>query len=141
MNIPKSCSCKGIALIEVLITFAIVGMLLTIIVGGHGCANASHGNGEKIGQVVKLSKQGFVRATWEGQLIRGGMSGGSGTLGTVPFDFTVEGEELVKKVQAYMRDQTEVIISYRIEGLYSPFRSESGGHFLISIEPVKPEKK
>ncbi len=133
----------GFTIVELLIIISILCILAgaAIVGGARGCANVSHGFGEKIGQVVKLSKQGFICDTWEGQLIRGGMSGGSGSFGTVPFDFTVEGEDLVKQVQGYMKDQTEVVIKYRIEGIYSPFRSESWGHFLISVEPAtKPEK-
>lgn len=103
-----------------------------------GCGiNGRPGSGEKIGQVVKLSNQGMFCQTWEGQLIRGGMSGGSGSFGVQPFDFTVEDDELAQKVVKYMQDQTEVIIKYRMEGLYSVCRSDSSGRFLVSIEPAK----
>lgn len=141
----QNCHNSAFTLVELLVVVAILLLLAAIVVGsmGTGCVNVSHGKGEKIGQVVKFSQQGFIRDTWEGQLIRGGMSGGSGSFGTVPFNFTVEGSGLVKKVQEYMRDQTEVVITYRIEGVYSPFRSESSGHFLIGVEPAKkvePEK-
>jgi hypothetical protein len=89
--------------------------------------------------VVKLSKQGLASDTWEAQLIRGGINNGSGSFGTTPFDFTVEGDELVEKVKQLMESQAEVVIEYRIEGVYSPFRSESHGNFLVSIEPAKKE--
>ncbi|MBX4190358.1 hypothetical protein KW791_03645, partial [Candidatus Parcubacteria bacterium] len=74
---------------------------------------------------------------WEGQLIRGGMSGGSGTIGAQPFDFTIESDAMAEKAQEYMTNQTEVVIKYRMEGLYSVCRSDSSGHFLTSIEPAK----
>lgn len=99
--------------------------------------NFSNGTGEKVGQIVKFSQQGWFNKTWEGQLIRGGMNGGSGAFGTVPFNFTIEDVNLANKVEQCMRDQTEVVVHYRIEGIYSPFRSESQGHFLASIEPAK----
>lgn len=103
-----------------------------------GCGvNTSNGKGEKIGQIVKISKQGLFNKTWEAQLIRGGMSGGNGSFGTIPFNFTIENEKDAEKVQALMENQTEVKISYRIEGIYSAMRSESQGHFLEKIEPVK----
>lgn len=105
-----------------------------------GCGLNTPGTGEKIGQVVKLSKQGVIRSTWEGQLIRGGMNGGSGSFGTtVPFDFTIEDGQMAAIAQKYMQDQTEVVIRYRMEGVYSAFRSDSDGHFLVSIEPAKKE--
>lgn len=104
------------------------------------CAiSLSPGEGEKIGQVVKLSKVGLFSKTWEGQLIRGGMNGGSGSFGTTPFDFTVEGDSLVSLVTKYMQDQTEVVIKYRHEGVWSCFRSQAAdgdGTFLISITPA-----
>jgi hypothetical protein len=128
---------RGYSIIEFLILVAIIGIVAVGMSGTRGCVNLSNGAGQKIGQVVKLSQQGFANKTWEGQLIRGGMSGGSGSFGTVPFNFTVEGPELVYKVERFMNEQTEVVIHYRIEGTYSPFRSESNGHFLVSIEPLK----
>jgi hypothetical protein len=103
-----------------------------------GCGvNTSPGNGEKIGQIVKISKQGMMSHTWEAQLIRGGMNGGSGSFGTVPFDFTIENDADAEKATQFMQNQTEVVIHYRMEGIYSSFRTESDGHFLVSIEPAK----
>jgi len=102
-----------------------------------GCGVNTHpGDGEKIGQIVKVSKEGVFVDTWEAQLIRGGLTGGSGAFGTVPFDFTIEDKALVKKVQELMQNQKEVIIKYRVEGIYSRFRSGSSGYFLVSIEPA-----
>lgn len=126
---------SGFTLIELLVVIAILGILSTSVGGFY--VNTSHGDGEKIGQIVKLSKQGLINQTWEGQLIRGGMNGGSGAFGTVPFNFTVESDDLVAKVKQYMQNQTEVLVAYRIEGIYSPFRSESRGHFLTNIEPAQ----
>ena len=111
-------------------------LLLAVAVSGCG-GNTSPGTGEKIGQIVKLSKQGIFCKTYEGQLIRGGLTDGSGAFGVAPFDFTVENEEMARKVEEYMRKQTEVIIKYSMEGIYSACRSESSGHFLLSIEPAK----
>lgn len=102
-----------------------------------GCGfNCSPGTGSKVGQVVKISNQGLQAKTWEAQLIRGGLNGGSGTFGTTPFDFTIENNDQAKQVQEYMDKQTEVIITYRMEGIYSLWRTESEGHFLETIRPA-----
>lgn len=106
---------------------------------GCGC-NGSPGSGEKIGQIVKVSEVGMMSKTFEGQLIRGGMTGGSGTAGTPPFDFTIESEEMAQKAREYMQSQTEVVIHYRTEFVYSEFRTENGGVFLTSIEPAKKDQ-
>jgi len=115
--------------------FVIIVLALLVCFAGCG-VNTSPGDGEKIGQIVKVSHEGVFANTWEAQLIRGGLTGGTGAFGTVPFDFTIEDEATVKKVQMYMQNQTEVIIKYRIEGIYSRFRSGSSGYFLVSIEPA-----
>lgn len=102
-----------------------------------GCGlNSKPGDGDKIGQVIRLSRVGIFRDTWEGQLIRGGMTGGSGVMGVAPFDFTIEDPVLVEKARKFMEDQTEVVIHWRCEGVYSACRSSSGGDFLTSIEPA-----
>ena len=102
-----------------------------------GCGMQSPGEGSKIGQIVKLSKHGVFVKTWEAQLIRGGMNGGSGSFGTTPFNFTVENEKDVDKIREFMENQTEVVITYRTEGIYALTRSDSGGDFLITVKPAK----
>jgi hypothetical protein len=105
-----------------------------------GCGvNLNPGTGEKIGQVVRLNYTGMLCDTWEGELIRGGFSDGSGAMGTAPFHFTVprQDDNLVNLVKAAMRTQTEVSITYAIEGIYSACRSE-GGQFLTSVKASKP---
>jgi hypothetical protein len=44
-----------------------------------------------------------------------------------------------------LQNQQEVVITYRIEGVYGACRSDSGGHFLVSVRPAnntaaKPER-
>lgn len=103
--------------------------------------NVSPGEGEKVGQIVKVSKVGLIRETWEAQLLRGGITGGSGTIGMSPFDFTISNDADAAKAQEYMRNQTEVVLKYRTEAIFSTLRSGSGGHFLVGIEPAKSEEK
>lgn len=86
---------------------------------------------------MKLNKQGLVSKTWEAQLIRGGMSDGSGAFGVAPFDFTIEGDALAEEARAAMEANVEVKVIYTIEGVYSAFRSESGGTFVTKIERVQ----
>lgn len=64
------------------------------------------------------------------------MNNGSGSFGTKPFDFTIEDDEMAKRIAQYLQDQQEVIISYRTEYCFSWFRTDSDGNFLISISPV-----
>lgn len=98
--------------------------------------NTAPGDGSKVGQIVKLAKLGMFAKTYEAEIIRGGFQNGSGANGQA-FDFTIETEELAKQVKDAMDAQTEVIITYRSEGLWSACRSEGGGNFLTSIRPLK----
>ena len=113
----------------------IIIIALSIIPFLVGCGiNFCPGEGEKIGQIVKLSKQGLISDTWEAELIRGGMNNGSGAFGTTLFHFTIENDLTAKEIEELMRNQTEVIIKYKMEGIWSSFRSDSSGHFLISVK-------
>ena len=57
-----------------------------------GCGIATPTQGEKIGVIIKVNKEGLFCTTWEVQMIRGGMSDGSGGVGATPFNFTLENE-------------------------------------------------
>jgi hypothetical protein len=100
-----------------------------------GCIE--NGNGEKVGQITKVSKEGAVCPTWEAEIIRGGFNGGSGVQGQA-FHFTIENNDaLLKQVQDAMNNQQEVKIHYRSE-MATLCRSEHD-NFLVGIEIVKPQ--
>ena len=111
-----------------------------------GCTTA---RGEKIGTITKLAEQGPICPTWEGQIIRGGINGGTGAFGA-PFDFTVKTQDpvrsrwegnrdLVKEARYYMEKGIEVKLYYVS---YEPtLCSSDSGHFVYALEPVDPTKK
>src|SRR4051812_47921698 len=80
---------------------------LAITLALSGCFQDS--TGEKVGGITRLSHDGFMPfcKTWEGEIIRGGLSNGSGVFGA-PFHFTVQGDELVQKVKQALESQKEV---------------------------------
>lgn len=103
-----------------------------------GCGlNVDPGDGSKIGQIVKVKQEGIICKTWEAQLIRGGMTGGSGAFGVRPFDFTIRDPRLAATLIRHMNRQTEVIIEYRTQGVYAVCSSGSYGEFLKSIRAAK----
>lgn len=114
-------------------------LLLVMLAFVAGC-NATPGSGEKIGQIIRLHRVGLLNETWEGELIRGGLQGGSGAIGVQPFHFTVSDNnpELVKQVQAALRTQAEVLVTYDLPVMFSLMSSDSGA-FLTSITFVKDE--
>lgn len=108
--------------------------LVALLAVGCGC-NFDPGTGDKVGQIVWMTREGLRDGcqTWEAQIIRGGMNGGSGSFGVTPFNFTVP-ESLVPQVHDAMRAQREVEIRYDRPFFYWSCDSASGGDVLRSIE-------
>lgn len=90
--------------------------------------------GEKIGTLVKLSDEGFFIKTHEGELIRGGMSDGSGSFGK-SFHFTIENQDAFNTAQDAMNNNKQVHIYYHKEWV-TLWRCESDNIFVDKIEVV-----
>lgn len=108
-------------------------LLLALAATLTGCWDT--GRGEKVGQIIKLNRQGVFCQTWEAELIRGGLNNGSGAASTL-FHFTIEDQRLVPGVQAALDGQYEVKIFYNME-LTSCCRSDSQDHFLNKVERLE----
>ena len=93
--------------------------------------------GQKVGQIVKVSRSGFLNKTWEAELIRGGFAGGGGVNGT-SFHFTISSDAMAEEAERSMEKQTEVVIGYRAPIAFWRLSSESNGQFLTSIKASKP---
>lgn len=95
--------------------------------------------GEKIGSIVKLAKEGIIFNTWEGQLIRGGLQSGSGSFGAVPFNFTVEDEDTLIRLKKALEDQKEIKVKYHRELVVAFWRSDrsADNYFVDSFEEIK----
>ncbi len=103
-----------------------------------GChVNTDPGTGKKIGRIVKFSKQGIFCKTWEGELIRGGLSDGSGSFGG-SLHFTVEDASMAQIALDAFEKQYDVIIDYRKEFIHSITRSEHmDAYFVEKITRAK----
>lgn len=89
--------------------------------------------GEKIGNIVKLGKQGMLIKTNEAELIRGGLNGGNGSFGK-PFDFTIEDDSKLEILQKSLDNQIPVKVKYHKE-FASLGRSETvDNSFLDDVE-------
>ncbi len=91
--------------------------------------------GRKIGYIVKLAEEGVLFKTTEGELVRGGLQDGTGTLGG-SFNFVIKEYETKKLAEYYMRNNIEVIISYKIPMLGIKTQFESEPNFVYDIKPV-----
>lgn len=70
--------------------------------------------GSKVGVIVKCAEEGFFIKTYECEIIRGGMSAASGTIGKA-FDFTVENKSLIPLFDKALNEQKEVRVYYHKE--------------------------
>jgi hypothetical protein len=93
-----------------------------------GCFNTA--TSEKVGTIVKFGKEGAFSQTWEGELIRGGLTSGSGAQGRA-FDFTVEDERLVPILREAMEKNREVKIYYHREMFAAPWRTETKDNYFV----------
>jgi len=94
------------------------------------------GDGERVGQVVKLNKQGLFCKTWEGEILKGGLSSGSGAVGG-SFHFTVEDKNitLVDTLKQAQDSGAEVKLHYNMEAA-TLCRSDSNDHFVDRVTVV-----
>ncbi len=96
-----------------------------------GCIDT--GTGSNVGIITKIAKQGVICPTWEAEIVRGGMSNGSGVNGQ-SFHFTIQDDATAALVQQAMDTQSEVKINYRTE-FATMCRSDSPANaFLTHIE-------
>ncbi len=114
------------------LTTIVVTAALALSACGHGVAS---GTGKKIGQVLQIGQHGWMCSTYEGKLARGGLNGGSGAVGGV-FDFTVEGEDLFRKLNDAMERQQEIEVSYQKVSFSGPCTSESD-HFVTGFRVLQ----
>ena len=82
------------------------------------------GEGQKAGIIVKLAREGAFNKTFEAELIRGGLSSGSGVNGK-SFHFTIENPLLAEKIESAFENQKEVIIKYHTEAITGCARGET----------------
>ena len=80
--------------------------------------------GQKVGVIVKVAKEGPIWGTYEGELIRGGLQDASGSNGQAfHFGFGAWKSELVEKAIQVMDKNKPVTISYECEVFVAPWRS------------------
>lgn len=114
-------------------------LLVLAVIALAGC---SKGSGERVGALNTVGiKMGPFNTcpTWEGEIVRGGLSNGSGASGK-PFDFTIADEKQAHELQSLLGKDIEIKLHYHHEG-WTFCRSESDGYFLDSYEVVTPGVK
>jgi hypothetical protein len=96
---------------------ALLSLFLTI-------TACSYSEGQRVGQVVKLSKKGLIFKTYEGELATMA-SGTSATMIANTFKFSVKNKELAEKIQASMDAGKQVSLTYEQEFIVFPWEGET----------------
>ena len=110
-------------------------LIIALFLGGCGW---NSGNGEKVGNVIKIAQEGAWHKTWEVEIIRGGMSNGSGGFSTTPLHLTISDDDPVDlaKLEDAFDKQYEVKVRYTTV-VFAPWSSQYDNHFAVSVEPLK----
>jgi len=117
-------------------------LIVLSIIGLSACGGGiSSGSGKKIGQVVKMGQYGMICDTYEGELMRGGLTGGTGVNGN-SFHFSVKRKKLFDKLSAAMEAQQEIEVSYEKANFSGPCSGEAGvwvTDFRVLSQPDRPK--
>lgn len=108
--------------------------ILCALVALSGCHCNGPAEGEKIGQIVKIETSGIVCPTYEAELIRGGMSDGTGSAGGQSFHFTIP-SALVAEATKIMESGSEVRLMYSRPIISSLCKTKTGT-FATTIKPL-----
>lgn len=93
--------------------------------------------GDKHGVLVKVAKEGSLWGTYEGELIRGGLTDASGANGSAfHFTFGQLKSSLVKKAQESLSQNKPVVLKYHCEKFVAPWRGETNC-FADALEVMK----
>jgi hypothetical protein len=112
-----------------LITAALTTLLTLILTA------CSYADGEKVGSIVKIAKEGVIFKTNEVELIRGGLDDGTGVIGT-PFYSTIDNPALLPIAYQALEENKEVKIKYH-SNYFAPFSSGNReNNFVDSIEII-----
>lgn len=101
-----------------------------------GCTHLT-GSGEKVGSVIKVSSEGQVFKTNEVEIVRGGMSNGSGGFSTTPLYATVNDDAILAQLKDALNKQYEVKVYYR-DYFATPLSSDSSSRYIVAVERQAP---
>ncbi len=119
--------------------FKIAMLILLVIVLGVGAffVFGTYSTGYRAGNVMKVSKKGYVFKTWEGQLNVGGLQGdaNAGDVATTVWNFTVTNEAVVEDIEAAVDEGTKVKLHYREKYIQIDFRGDTK-YIVYRVEKV-----
>lgn len=125
---------KALTLMEVLVVVAILGILLSLIIGGGGCTRSE---GSRAGTITKFSDKGVFTKSWEGELVMGGLRRGSeGQAVANIFRFTVVDQDVAKAIKEALRSGKPVELEYTQTLLYNPLVRDTT-YTICKVTPIE----
>lgn len=104
--------------------FGIVVILLTL----NAC---SYSDGDRVGQVIKLSRKGYIFKTYEGELATLA-KGQQATMISNSFLFTVKDEDIAKQIQQAMDSGKIISLHYEQEFFVFPWEGNTS-YFITKV--------
>jgi len=88
-------------------------IVLVAVIGSLFLVKYNYSEGERAGNVMKLSKKGVVFKTYEGMLDLGGLQGGDNDgAATTTWEFSVKDDEVVEKIFDLMHHGDRAVLLY-----------------------------
>ena len=119
-------------------------VLVFVVLGGFVMMTSASGvvqsptSGVKRGVVVKLAEEGIFVKTQEAELIRGGLTNGSGVAGGEVFTFTVSDPAVLQQIRQALDTGEEIEIKYERPLFSVPLsRQIMSNPFVTSVIPVR----
>ena len=109
----------------------IVGGILYYITFGY------YSDGTRVGSLVKLSRKGYVFKTYEGQLMVGGMSDGTGSFNSSTWEFSVDDDNkaVVEALNLSQRTGQRVSLHYEEKFFQLPWNGDTQ-YFVTAVELI-----
>jgi len=113
----------------------ILVLILLSIIGYFLYANYTYSEGTRAGNLIKVSKKGYVFKTYEGQLKLGGIDLENEDEGlSDTWSFSVTDEAIVKELERLQG--SKVILHYEEINQSMPWQGDTN-YFVISVEPAQ----
>lgn len=95
--------------------------------------NKEYASGEKTGVVYKISKEGFIWQTWEGEMNLGGLQSGSGSSSVTVWKFSVKDDAIVEKLQELSKTGSMITLTYTAPWVQA-YRDGESGYLVTEIK-------
>jgi len=116
----------------------ILSILLLLIVGAlYYVTFGYYSDGTRVGSLVKMSRRGWIFKTYEGQLLVGGMTDGTGTMSSSMWEFSVDDDnkEVIDALEHSQKTGQRVSLHYEEKFFQLPWNGDTK-YFVTGVELI-----